>query len=256
MLQHDRCRVRRRFEVPWRSSILRSREFRARLCADHHGMRARNACVRHRGRQEQQLLGRRAEERCGVLGRGRNHQRIFTIRQGERELRRWRDQDCVLSFTSDQIKGLERVFALRAGVAGRKIDSANMSLGGGGFAGFCNDDSRKLIIDKLRNAGIATVIASGNSGFVNGVGAPGCIETAITVGSSTKKLPGSPERMSSFSNQGPQVDTLAQGAISVTRRPAALPSPRTGFFPPSSTAMRSWQARPCLRPMWPGPSRP
>jgi subtilisin family serine protease len=120
-------------------------------------------------------------------------------------------QDCVLSFTSDQIKALERVFALRRGVANRRIDSVNMSLGGGGFVGFCNTDSRKPIIDKLRNAGIATVIASGNSSFVNGVGAPGCISTAITVGASTKKGRGKPERMSSFTNQGPQVDTLAPG---------------------------------------------
>jgi hypothetical protein len=118
---------------------------------------------------------------------------------------------CVLSYTSDQIKALERVFALRLGVAGRKIDSVNMSLGGGGFTGFCNSDSRKPIIDKLRKAGIATVIASGNSFFINGVGAPGCIQTAITVGSSTKKAAGKPERMSNYTNQGPQVDTLATG---------------------------------------------
>jgi subtilisin family serine protease len=120
-------------------------------------------------------------------------------------------KDCILSFTSDQIKGLERVFALRNGVANRKIDSVNMSLGGGGFTGFCNTDSRKPIIDKLRQVGIATVIASGNSSFINGVGAPACIQTAITVGASTKKATGKPERMSSFTNQGPQVDTLAPG---------------------------------------------
>lgn len=118
---------------------------------------------------------------------------------------------CVLSYTSDQIKALERVYALRNGIGGRKIDAVNMSLGGGGYTGFCNGDSRKPIIDMLRSAGIATVIASGNSGYINGVGAPGCIQTAVTVGSSTKSTSSRPERMSSFTNQGPQVDMLAPG---------------------------------------------
>jgi subtilisin family serine protease len=120
-------------------------------------------------------------------------------------------KDCVLSFVSDQVKALQRVFALRNGVAGRKIDAINMSLGGGGFTGFCNSEPHKPVIDQLRAAGIATVIASGNSGFINGTGSPGCIQTAITIGSSTKRAAGKPERMSSFTNQGPQVDALAPG---------------------------------------------
>jgi subtilisin family serine protease len=120
-------------------------------------------------------------------------------------------QDCLLSYNSDQISALERVFALRTKFT---IDSINMSIGGGGFAGFCNSDSRKPIIDQLRSAGIATVIASGNDSFVNGVGAPGCIETAITVGASTKKSTGKPERMAFYTNEGPQVDTLAPGGDS------------------------------------------
>jgi subtilisin family serine protease len=118
---------------------------------------------------------------------------------------------CALTYTSDQIKALEHVFSLRGGVKNRKIDAVNMSLGGSGTTGFCNTDPRKKVIDKLRGAGIATVIASGNSGFINGVGFPACIQTAITVGSSTKRASGSPERMSSFTNQGPQVDLLAPG---------------------------------------------
>lgn len=131
-------------------------------------------------------------------------------------------KDCILSFNTDQIRGLERVFALRAGIAGRKIDAANMSLGGDGTTGFCNTDSRKVIIDKLRNVGIATVIASGNDGFVNGVSFPGCIQTAITVGASTKKAVGKPERMAFYTNQGPQVDTLATGGD--TSYPSASPA--------------------------------
>lgn len=120
-------------------------------------------------------------------------------------------QDCVLSFTSDQIKALERVFALRGGIGPRKIAAVNMSLGGGFFSGFCDTDSRKPIIDKLRAAGIATVIAAGNESFTNGVSAPGCISSAITVGATTKRAAGNPEKVASYSNVGPQVDVFAPG---------------------------------------------
>ncbi len=120
-------------------------------------------------------------------------------------------QDCVLSFTSDQIKALERVFALRGGIGPRKIASVNMSLGGGFSSGFCDTDSRKPIIDKLRAAGIATVIASGNESFTGGVAAPGCISSAITVGASSKRAAGNAEKVASYSNMGSPVDVFAPG---------------------------------------------
>jgi subtilisin len=111
---------------------------------------------------------------------------------------------CVLSYTSDQISGLNHVYSLRSTHA---IASANMSLGGSGpFSSACDSDSRKAIIDSLRAAGIATVIASGNNGFNNGVSAPGCISTAITVGATTDA-----DTVATFSNSHALVDVLAPG---------------------------------------------
>lgn len=127
--------------------------------------------------------------------------------------------ECVLSFTTDQLKGLERVFALRNDFA---IASANMSLGGGQLFSSCDSDSRKAIIDQLASVGIATAIASGNDGFTNSVGAPGCISTAVTVGSTTKQ-----DTVSSFSNSASMVDLLAPGSAinsSVTSGPNAFES--------------------------------
>jgi subtilisin family serine protease len=66
---------------------------------------------------------------------------------------------CALSYTSDQMRGLERVYALRTTF---NIAAANMSLGGGQSTSNCDGDSRKSSIDNLRVADIATVIASGN----------------------------------------------------------------------------------------------
>ena len=82
-----------------------------------------------------------------------------------------------------------------------------MSLGGGQYFSHCDTDSRKQIIDLLRGAGIATVIAAGNSGYSTSVGAPACISSAITVASSTKA-----DARSSFSNWGTLIDVVAPGS--------------------------------------------
>ena len=88
------------------------------------------------------------------------------------------------------------------------IASANMSLGGGGpFTANCDAASApKAAIDNLRSVGIATVIASGNDGFANAVGSPGCISTAMTVGSTNDS-----DSVSTFSNSGSLVDFFAPG---------------------------------------------
>ena len=113
---------------------------------------------------------------------------------------------CALSFTSDQIKGLEQVMRWRNRY---NIAAANMSLGGGQFFAPCdgNQPSQTAIIENLRSRGVATVIASGNSFFDGSVGAPACISSAITVGSTTKA-----DDLSSFSNHATMVDVLAPGS--------------------------------------------
>ncbi|MFP5239832.1 MAG: S8 family peptidase, partial [Acidobacteriota bacterium] len=89
----------------------------------------------------------------------------------------------VRSYTSDQILGLGYVYSLRNTY---KIGAVNMSLGSGQYALPCDGDIRKAAIDNLAAVNIATCIASGNNGYCDGVGAPGCISTAITVGAVTK----------------------------------------------------------------------
>lgn len=82
-----------------------------------------------------------------------------------------------------------------------------MSIGGGSNTGTCDADSRKPAIDQLRALGIATVIASGNDGFTDAVSSPGCISTAVTVGSTSKF-----DVISGFSNSSAVVDLLAPGS--------------------------------------------
>lgn len=116
---------------------------------------------------------------------------------------------CVLSYTSDQMLALERVLELSNS---RQIAAANMSLGGGRHTTHCDGDPLKPIIDNLLLAGIATVISSGNNGYTDSVGSPGCISTAVTVGSTQDGSEGTvADAISSFSNSASIVDLLAPG---------------------------------------------
>lgn len=133
-----------------------------------------------------------------------------------------RSAPCVLAYTSDQIKGLNRVLQL-AQAGSLKIASANMSLGGGSNSSTCDSDSRKSVIDQLRALGVATVIASGNDGFDNAVGAPGCISTAITVGSTTKS-----DVLSGFSNSSSVIDLLAPGSSITSAQNGGGTTPKSG----------------------------
>ena len=111
---------------------------------------------------------------------------------------------CALTFSSDQIKGLERVYALRST---HQFASVNMSLGGGLNSTYCDDDPLKPTIDNLRSVGIATVIASGNNGSVSQIGKPSCISSAVSVGSTTDS-----DQVSSFSNVAPILSLFAPGS--------------------------------------------
>lgn len=123
--------------------------------------------------------------------------------------------NCIGALTSDVLKGLERVLALSSSFP---IASVNMSLGGPGGGANCdqNQGSYKAIIDNLRSAGIATVVAAGNDGNPGGLSSPACISTAVSVGStgdgsssgsSTSKV----DAVSSFSNSASFLSLLAPG---------------------------------------------
>ena len=117
-----------------------------------------------------------------------------------------RPPPCVLTYTSDQIKALERVYALRNT---HNFAAVNMSLGGGEIRSYCDatHPGRTDIINQLTAAGIAVVIASGNSSYNGAVGAPSCIRNAVTVGSTTKD-----DGISGFSNHATMIDIMAPGS--------------------------------------------
>ncbi|GIH94667.1 S8 family serine peptidase [Planobispora siamensis] len=131
---------------------------------------------------------------------------------------------CVLSFTSAQLAGLDKVLQLKE--AGTPVVAANLSLGGGRYTAPCDDDPRKQAIDDLLEAGVATVVAAGNDGFGDAVNAPACVSSAVTVGSTTVQ-----DEVSGFSNRGPLLDVFAPGTAVVSSMPGG------GWAPMSGTSM-------------------
>ena len=109
------------------------------------------------------------------------------------------------AWDSDQLAALEYVYSVRDTY---NVAAVNLSIGGQTiYSSSCDTDARKLAIDNLLGAGIATVIAAGNESASYGVSSPGCISTAVTVASSTKA-----DERSSFSNIGELVDVIAPGS--------------------------------------------
>ena len=133
---------------------------------------------------------------------------------------------CVKSYNSDQIKGLEHIFDLRNT---HDISSVNLSLGGGKYTSTCDTvmPSYKNTVDILRSAGIASIFASGNDGYTDGISFPACISTAISVGATDNN-----DVMASFSNNDNTLDLLAPG-VSIR---SAIPGTGLGFKSGTSMA--------------------
>jgi len=125
---------------------------------------------------------------------------------------------CALAFTSDIVAALEHVDALRAT---HDIAAANMSLGGGDWDSQASCDAAnptlKSAIDTLRAAGVASVVASGNNGYVDAMGAPACISSAVSVGATDDS-----DHIASFTNSADFLALFAPGVSIASSVPLAL----------------------------------
>lgn len=147
------------------------------------------------------------------------------------------DPACIRTFDSDQVAALEWLYTNRTTL---NLASVNMSLGGGQYRYACDSKPQASIIGLLRNAGIATVIASGNDSYPDTIGSPACVSDAITVGSvaEASSVPFEvPEQLSSFSNSGFQVDMLAPGSGILSAYPRANDTGDPRVFSTDGTSM-------------------
>ena len=130
------------------------------------------------------------------------------------------------AYYSDIMLALEHVYAQRSNYA---IAAANLSLGGMNFSNTCDYEAPGItsVIQSLRGANIATVISSGNGSMPNAISFPGCISSAISVGSTTKQ-----NAISTFSNSASFLSLLAPGT-SIT---SSLPGGGYGYTSGTSMA--------------------
>jgi subtilisin family serine protease len=119
--------------------------------------------------------------------------------------------DCVLSYTSDQVAGLEYVYSLRVS---RRIAAVNLSIGSGRYfdQASCDGDfaAMEAVVANLRAVGIATVMGAGNDGYCDSLSGPGCLSSAVAVGA-TDDL----DVEASFSNYHPGMLELFAPGVSI-----------------------------------------
>ncbi len=107
---------------------------------------------------------------------------------------------------TDSIAVLDALNYINENAETHNIVAVNLSLGGGAHMGVCDDDPRKVVIDMLREKGIATFAAAGNEGLHGATNAPACISTANGVGATNDST-----SVASFSNFAPFLDVMAPG---------------------------------------------
>lgn len=103
------------------------------------------------------------------------------------------------------------------------IVSVNMSLGGGAYAQACDNEPGMRpfvnVINRLKNAQVLTMVATGNDGLRGSIAFPACISPAVRVGASTLGAQG----VAAFSNVSNLVDIFAIGG------PYNLPIPGSAW---------------------------
>lgn len=134
---------------------------------------------------------------------------------------------------SDVLKGMERVFALSDS---HDIAAVNMSLGSNfTFSSSCDGSMPAMaaMIDQLKAAGIATVVASGNGGVSNGISLPACMSGAVSVGSVSDRnwgtcsglgiapAPTATDVVACYSNSAGMLSLLAPGSFITSSVPNA-----------------------------------
>lgn len=117
-------------------------------------------------------------------------------------------QDCVLAFESDVLAALDYVATNIGSPGWGTLAAVNLSMGADPSATTCDADAvdgwgvYKTYVDALRDLGVATVVSAGNDGNTAGVSRPGCISSAVTVGSTHSPRAGLTllDSVSTFSN--------------------------------------------------------
>lgn len=109
------------------------------------------------------------------------------------------------------LAALEHVYSMR-----NTYDIAAVNLSLGGDPGSCSDGAWEDVIERLTDAGIAVVAASGNYGWEDSITFPACLPDVISVGATTAA-----GEVASFTSSSTELDLLAPGSpVETTVLPA------------------------------------
>jgi subtilisin len=128
------------------------------------------------------------------------------------------DRPCPTSFATDQISALERILLLRQSY---NIAAVVLNVSGNAQALPCERDPRAVVIKKLYQANIPTIVAGGNGPYLHLIGAPACISMTVAAGATTKQ-----DLVWQYSLHSLMVDLMAPGENIY----AAMPGGGYGFF--------------------------
>ncbi|MGE0460463.1 MAG: S8 family serine peptidase [Vicinamibacterales bacterium] len=143
---------------------------------------------------------------------------------------------CLMFTESDLIRALERVLVLAGPGNANRIAAVSTSVGNGRFLSQASCDvwfaPMKAAIDNLRSLQIPTIVPAGNNSYTDGLIAPACISSAVTVSATTKA-----DTLSWFSNRAPFLSLLAPGGDG-TQGPGSITTsmPGGGFGLVSGTS--------------------
>ncbi len=114
---------------------------------------------------------------------------------------------CLRTYSIEVEKGLDHIYGLRDGF---DIEAVNLSFGENEkHTTPCDTHQFKDEVDNLRSVGIATIAASGNNGYTDGLVVPACISSVISVGNTTKS--DDVYTLTRASNSADFLDLLAPG---------------------------------------------
>ena len=118
------------------------------------------------------------------------------------------------------------------------ISVISMSLGGGLFTTYCDDEPSesgfKIAIDNAISRNISVIVSTGNDYSTNSIASPACIRNSTSVGSVTKS-----DVLSGFGNRNNITDLMAPGSsiTSTAIKSGCLICDSSGFLTLSGTSM-------------------
>ena len=141
---------------------------------------------------------------------------------------------CPRARTSDVLAALNHLVDVRASFP--QLVAVNMSLSSDAALPSCNTSVLAGAVTKLKSLGVATVVASGNSGATNGLGVPACISDTVSVGATYADQ----DAVWPLSNVSADLDLLAPGVAIESPAPGGGYSPTTGTSAASPHVAGAW----------------